>query len=92
MDSKKPMTLGRKWVLDIAALFGALLVATVLKELMHEIGLIGFWPAFIRTVLVLFPLMSFLGRTNTQYNHYKKTLKNQSVVSELSGEASPTSK
>ena len=92
MESRKPMTLGRKWVLDIAAFFGGLLVLAILRGLMHEMGLVGFWPAAIRTTLVLGPVFWVLAWTNSQYEQYKMTLKNQSEASDLSGEASPTRK
>ena len=85
------MTLGRKWVLDIAAFFGGLLVLAILRGLMHEMGLVGFWPAAIRTTLVLGPVLWFLNWTNAQYKQYKMTLNNRSGSSALSSEAHPTS-
>ena len=91
MQSKKSMTLRRKWVLDIGAVVGGFIVLAILQALMHGMGLMGFWPAAIRTALVLGPVLWFLNWTNAQYKQYKMTLNNRSGSSALSSEAHPTS-
>lgn len=71
MEFRKPMTLGRKWLLDLGAVMGGFLALAALQLLMQGMGLMGFWPNAVRLALVCIPVGWFLSQTNAAYKKYK---------------------
>lgn len=63
----RPMTLGRMWLLDVAALLLLLLVNGLLKSIQEALGVAGFLVSALRLALVIWPFFYFVQWTHACY-------------------------